>query len=56
MFMLNLILMFSPPISPMKQNPNLACEVHLAFVDATELMDIMGYQAATAEMELKRAW
>ena len=22
MFMLNLILMFSPPISPMKQNPN----------------------------------
>ena len=58
MFMLNLILMFSPPISPMKQNPNLACEVHLAFVDATELMDIMGYQAATAEMEVKvkRAW
>ena len=42
----------------MKQNPNLACEGLLAFLDATELMDIMGYQAATAEMELKvkRAW
>ena len=37
----------------MNRTQTRACKDHLASPDVTESMGIMGYQAATAEMELK---